>query len=1043
MSKKIISIILTIAMILCQGTLCLGTVSAAEGEYIVDPVGYDVTLDADAWTPCQLGTSVHNNDDGELVFVNEGFKNDNKGRYDSGWLELRNISIDVRDYYAIEIITFVEDSKPLTKLDGTSYTDGNDTRVQFYFSGTGANNSVIKASEANSTGTQLGKYTVVGDATNGYYSEDYGIYSCELMGAWSEMETLTTLRMDALKNSSGTVRIKSIRLIGAPGISGIGFNSAYEADIDAMPVDPDTIDIAIAGSMESIDGAVTITDPDGNEVPLTGAIIAGGKASLELAPGTELAEFTDYTVTFDTNTKLSSTKYLQEPISFTFTTDDSKAPSIFDAIDPDRPSDYTDDNIIWSAEFKSDADLAYFKSGSGIKTEIAYGEYLKYTSQTPIINNNKNLQSYYIATKFDTPVDANMINTLQFRMKIVNAVVDGKITGTVNGETITKDRVPPNFVMYFAGVNDDGSSFVMNSSHSHSASYKILKDDEGNGYTEWAVYEYNLNSIKSWVAARDITSIRFDFSNNCESELLVDYVRLIGPKMPEIENVKYNTDRELDEVQGLPVNPETVELQLTEPLFEIGTDGIVFEDEYGNDVLIQKVSLLDEGKLLSIYLGQELTPDTNYFIGINEKAKIGSSAYVDAPVVAECYVGDYRALTGIELIDPARPSDAILPGEEVWSLDFKSEEEINTHFKSNSNVKTALKYNEYMEYKTESMGVGATSGLPASYFIDSDFSTKKIDANKHYRLQIRMKIDNQIMKGAADGFFKMYFKGDNGVNMSESNCDSVEYVFRTDSEGRYGTDWFVLELDLSKSAHWLKASSIETVRFDFLKNAAGTVLVDYIRFIAMPAVTELSYTNNAGTTVVGDGMTVAADTQYLNIKFSQKFPGGLKYSLVNEYGNEANIDMNNTKYVAADNTLKLAILGGLETSSTYTLSIDSSSDFAQTDATLAQKLYRPLTYSFKTEPDPITADVTKGADSTTINYANNTDDDAVLVAIATVWNGNAFVTKNISVTTVLANDTVNGVVVNHTLAAGETAEVVVMKYDAEKDSYTMISKVVH
>ena len=135
MSKKIISIILTIAMILCQGTLCLGTVSAAEGEYIVDPVGYDVTLDADAWTPCQLGTSVHNNDDGELVFVNEGYKNDNKGRYDSGWLELRNISIDVRDYYAIEIITFVEDSKPLTKLDGTSYTDGNDTRVQFYFTG--------------------------------------------------------------------------------------------------------------------------------------------------------------------------------------------------------------------------------------------------------------------------------------------------------------------------------------------------------------------------------------------------------------------------------------------------------------------------------------------------------------------------------------------------------------------------------------------------------------------------------------------------------------------------------------------------------------------------------------------------------------------------------------------------------------------------------------------------------------------------------------------------------------------------------------------
>ena len=1042
MSKKIISIILTLAMILCQGTLCLGTVSAAEGEYIVEPVGYDVTLDADDWTPCQSGTSVHNNDDGELVFVNEGYKNDNKGRYDSGWLELRNISIDVRDYYAIEIITFVEDSKPLTKLDGTSYTGGNDTRVQFYFTGKRADGSDIKATEANSTGTQLGKYTVAGDAANGYYSEDYGIYSCELMGAWSEMETLTTLRMDALKNSSGTVRIKSIRLIGAPGISGIGFNSAYEADIDAMPVDPDTIDISIAGAMESIDGAVTITDPDGNEVPLTRAIIAGGKASLELAPGTELAEFTDYTVTFDTNTKLSSTKYLQEPISFTFTTDDSKAPNIFDAIDPDRPSDYTDDNIIWSAEFKNDSDADYIPSGSGVTTEAVYGEYLKYSTKSPVINVNGNIQGSFTDTKFSTALDANSITRLQIRMKVVDSVIEGTISGTdKNGNQVTKDRTAPRLQLYFAGVNDDGRTFVMDSKHGYLTGYQMTVDADGNNCTEWITFDINLNSIDTWVAARDITSMRFDFLNNCEGVALIDYIRLIGPKMPSIEGLKYNSEFELDEVQGLPINAESIEIYLSDPIFAVDASGIVLEDETGDAAAINNVILSADGKVVTVKPDEELNSFSTYYVGLNTNAKLSESANLSDYVVFETFTREYRAPSILDIVDPGRPDDSIPAGEEVYSLDFKDEDDLK-FFKSTSNVKTSLKYGEYMEYKTESLGIGGTSGLPASYYIDSDFSNDVINSDMYYRLQIRMKVEKQVL-GSGDGYFKMYFKGDNNVSMKEDNTDPVTYAYRTDEEGNYGTDWFTVDLDLSKSTAWKTASNITSIRFEFLKNVAGTVLVDYIRFIALPAVTELSYTNNAGTTVVGDGMTVAADTQYLNIKFSQKFPGELKYSLVNEYGTEANIDMNNTKYEAADNTLKLAILGGLETSSTYTLSIDSSYDFAQTDATLTQKLYRPLTYSFKTELDPITADVTKGADSTTINYANKTDNDAVLVAIATVWNGNAFVTKNISVTTVLANDTVNGVVVNHTLAAGETAEVVVMKYDAEKDSYAMISKVVH
>jgi hypothetical protein len=221
------------------------------------------------------------------------------------------------------------------------------------------------------------------------------------------------------------------------------------------------------------------------------------------------------------------------------------------------------------------------------------------------------------------------------------------------------------------------------------------------------------------------------------------------------------------------------------------------------------------------------------------------------------------------------------------------------------------------------------------------------------------------------------------------------------------------------------------------------VLVDYIRFIALPAVTEASYTDNNGSAVIEDGVTVPANAKFINVKLSRPLPGGLKYSMVNEFGNEASIDMANTEYVASENTIKVALASELETSSTYTLAIDSSTDFAQSDVKTVQKLYKPIEYKFDVQPAPIDAVITKGTDSSVVDYTNNTGDDIVLVAIATIWDGNNYVSKNMVVTPVLANSSVNGVVVNHPITGNNTAELVVMQYDAEKGKYTMISKMIY
>ena len=1042
MSKKIISIILTIAMILCQGTLCLGTVSAASSEYIVEPDFIELSLEASDWAPSFV--TLENDASGNLVFIDEGHKNDGKERYDTGWMELKNLDIPAGNYFSIELVAKVDEAYPARRYNGDIWTSGNDTRPQFYYGGTMPNGAAMNFTEGNSTAEKMGKYIVSGSSTSGYYGTKFETYTCELSGSWADMETLTKLRLDANKNSTGKVTIKSIKLIGRPGIKSIGFNSAYDADIDAMPVDPDTIDITLAGSFNSIDGAVSVTDPDGNEVSIAGASLAGNKVVIALADGAEFEEFTTYTVTINENAKVTANKNLREPISFSFTTDDSKAPSIFDTIDPGRPSDFTTENVIWSAEFKSNSDLDYFKSGKGLATSIVYDEYLSYKSDTPTINANKNLNGYYTDTGFDAnPIDANLVNKLQIRMKIVNAVLDGKITGTVNGEYVEKDRAKPTLQLYYKGIKDDGSTFNMGSANAYSANYTMKVDDEGRHCTDWFVFELNLNTRDAWVAASQITAMRFDFANNCEAEVLVDYVRLIGPAMPEIEEVKYNSDVAIDEVQGMPVNPETVDLYLTEPVFEMDTDAVIFEDEYGNSVDIKNVVLGNDGKKVTIFLDQELDIDRIYFIGINENAKIGPSAYVDTPVVAECYVGNYRALSPIEIIDPGRPSDEILPGEEIRSLDFKTSDDLK-YFKSKAEVKTSIKYNEYMEYKTESMGIGATSGLPASYYIDSDFASAPIDANKHYRLQIRMKIDEQTMKGSSDGHFKLYFKGDNGVNMSESNCDPYYYTFRTDADGKYGTDWFTFEIDLTSSEHWKKASQITGMRFDFLKNAAGTVLVDYIRFIAMPTVTELSYTTASGdNVVVEDGVYVPADAKFINLKFSQQLPGkNFKFAFKDEFENVAQLDMNETTYAADTNTFSMRIGADLEKDVTYTIKLVATTNLNSTDLATEQWLYKDIVVTFKTEPSNVKADVVKGVNSSNVAYANMSDDTVVFVAVATIWNGNTFVSKNIVATTVAPNDTANEVV-NHAVAAGETAEVVVMQYHPALDSYTMISKVVY
>ncbi|MBQ7901836.1 MAG: hypothetical protein IJ365_07755 [Clostridia bacterium] len=732
MSKKILSIILTIAVILCQGTLCLGTVYAAEGEGpLIEQEAFELTLDAGSWVKGAGGNvTIYNDEDGALVFNDIGAPNSNptKDRYDSGWMELRNISVDVTSAYAIEFKAKIERAKGLTRIsDPTVVWDPNACRPQFYYQG----NPNVGLGESNSTGSNI-SYTMSKNSDGDYYNDDYVTYRYVFDSSWSQLEVLTFLRLDPLKNGEGTIKIKDLKLISKPGIENVTYNSVNEADLTAMPVNPETIEINFTAGLSSVSSdAVSVVDADGNAVEFKDVKVSGNSVVLTMQKNATLNAFTDYTVTFNENTMITETRSLNEPMKFGFTTSDERVPTIFDLIDPERPDDtIPEGEEVWSLEFKDAADLAYFKSTANVKTEIAYNEYMRYVTPAPVKNANNNWQGFYIDSDF-----------------------------------------------------------------------------KGNG--------------------------------------------------------------------------------------------------------------------------------------------------------------------------------------------------------------------------------------------------SEIDANKYYRLQIRMKVVNETWD-SSDPYFKMYFNGKKDVggtlSMAESNANQIDYEFHTDEDGNHCTDWFVIDIDLSTTA-WKEAATIEQIRFDIMKNAEGEALVDYIRLIAYPAVTEITYTDDEGTAPITDEVYVPADVKNITLQLSQRIPEQLSYSLVNEYGSVAVISDADSGFDKNTNTINVAIEGGLDTSSTYKLTIESTSDLkdkAENPDVLSarQDLYKPIEVTFKTELDPITTQIDKGHTGASINYINDTNKDVVLVAIATVWNGNQYVGKAMAATEVAANSTVENVSLDYSAYSG-TVELVIWRYDVANDSYSVMSKAVY
>ncbi len=1031
MSKKIISIILTIAMILCQGTLCLGTVSAQDVIYIVDPEVYDIPLDASKWTACQTGTSVSNDSDGNLVFENEAYLNKNS-KYESGWMELRDINIDVTSYYAIELTVLVESSKVLPS-PSVDVNGSNNTKPQFYYKGIKGDGSSVNVSEANSTGDSLGKYRVEGDNSTGYYSNTYEIYSCEIPGSWSEMSTLTTLRFDALKNSYGKATIKSIRLIGVPGIASVTYNDSYEADLTEMVMNPETIEVNFTSSLTSVDGGVTITDSNGKDVQLEKASVSGSKVVLTLPKGFEFTPFEEYTVTFDRNTKITATKSLSDPITFSFVAGDFRALSIMDIMDPNRPDDtIPEGQKVWNLEFKNQQDIdTYFPTKPNeVTTELVCDEYMKYVTTDLGTGTSGGRASYFIDSPFNNyEITAGRYYKLQIRLKVVEQTkkANAKNDGC--------------FKMYYSDAEKNVKKAEGNAD---GINYEFTTDENGRYCTDWSIIEVDLSSLEHWNKAQTINSIRFDFLHDAAGEVWVDYIRFLESDMPAIDHLTYNNMEAIDPDVPMPINPDTIDVYLTSPLYSVDKSAVEIVDEFGDTVNINKaeIALVDEARAVVITIGEDLTPNANYTLTIKESAKLTAIEELGDDITYNFSTGSHKAPTIFDIIDPDRPEDAnVLPANvyKSWEFNENAESDI-AYFPSTSDGKytTELVYGEYMKIKFANPYLNNNNNW-AGYYSDTNLSKETFKAKEVNKLQIRMKVINDT-SDVTDPAFRLYFAGtkEDGSTFKMNNdngyIDSSMYVMKYDEEGNYCTDWFTLEVDLSKHKTWPEADVITSVRICVMENCGGEALVDYIRFIghAQPQISKASYVADGVSVEITNGTYVPTKASQIKIELTSPIDSlndedmvfsdehGLKYTSV-----ESTVDV--TKTIVTVN-----IPEELDKSTGYTISF-------RPILVGNIKAVNLLNIAFNTELKDINADVNYTNKPGKVQYRNNTDKSVILVAITTKWKGDKFIDKNMQVVDVSANSSGDFALDNITLADNETAEIVVWQYDLSTDNYTVVT----
>jgi len=264
------------------------------------------------------------------------------------------------------------------------------------------------------------------------------------------------------------------------------------------------------------------------------------------------------------------------------------------------------------------------------------------------------------------------------------------------------------------------------------------------------------------------------------------------------------------------------------------------------------------------------------------------------------------------------------------------------------------------------------------------------DGQQYFRADIRVKVDGVALTTSGGApYLTMYYSGvgNDGVSVSHSDSRKVElsYICEKGPDGLYYSDWVEYSIDLSKLKSWDLMKSISQIRFDLIKNAEGTVYVDYIRLFSMPAITEVGYNGQTGL----DMQKVPVDIKSLEVYLSQPLTSVDADSVKLYSLDGVSSEPEKVIYDKEKGIVTLRLKEELLSMTDYCVAITED---ALAGASL--KLYEDLVYPFKTEQARLEVNVKKANRSAvTMSLVNNDTKKRNILLIITGWNGNEYADK--------------------------------------------------
>lgn len=266
------------------------------------------------------------------------------------------------------------------------------------------------------------------------------------------------------------------------------------------------------------------------------------------------------------------------------------------------------------------------------------------------------------------------------------------------------------------------------------------------------------------------------------------------------------------------------------------------------------------------------------------------------------------------------------------------------------------------------------------------------EIGKYYKMEMRVKLDGVLPTfngGNGAPNMTMNYSGTdvNGTTYGISSARQTSYSYEAtlnEEDGKYYSDWQTVVIDfanLEKEGSIWAICNINKLRLDIIKNAEGTIYIDYIKLISVPGITGITFD---GKDIAAN--SVPANTKTITVTLSQGIASVDKtaVSIYDTEGVKATVE--SVSYDAEKNAVT-ATVKELDTFTNYTFEINKNA-MANAD----QILYKPIAVSFKTEAGQLEYSATGNGSSAQMSFANKGVPKKVSL-IATVWTDDLYVGK--------------------------------------------------